>query len=144
MTAGSYGQSFAAKHLAEGRVEQALDEADKAIAREPDDPEPVLDRAQILAALGRYEEAVAAVVRCLELDRVARVIDDAFVDDTLFSTLVSWGQRLADSDREQAVAVLRRYLDIFPAGSHISEVATWEQRLRGHRETWAKARPDES
>jgi tetratricopeptide (TPR) repeat protein len=69
MTAGSYGQSFALKHLAAGRLEDALAEADRAIARDPDDPEPVLDRAQVLHAAGRFDEAAAAVLRAMELDR---------------------------------------------------------------------------
>lgn len=143
-SASSYGRSFAMQHLAQGHPEKALAEAEKAIARDTDDPEPVLDRAQVLAALGRFPEAVADLEKCRELDLVARIVDDALLDDTLFSTLVSWGQALAETDQEAAVALLARYAALCPGGSHRGEVDTWAARFRGRRETWAKARPDEA
>jgi tetratricopeptide (TPR) repeat protein len=135
----TYGQTFAARQLALGNFEQALALADQAIAADPADPEPVLDRAQALAQLGRHEEAVQAIQRCLELDQVARVIDDALLDDTLFSLLVDWGTRTAKAgDVDGAVAVIERYRAILPDGGHRNEVATWVDRFRGKREMWVK------
>jgi tetratricopeptide (TPR) repeat protein len=141
MTAGSYGQSFALKHLAAGRLEDALAEADRAIARDPDDPEPVLDRAQVLHAAGRFDEAAAAVLRAMELDRAARVLDDMIVDDTLWGALLEQARAAADPD--QACATLRRYLDVLPEGAHAGELEVWEGRFRGKVETWTKRRPED-
>ena len=140
-TAG-YGQSFAMKHLNEGRLEEALAETDKAIALDAEDPEPVLERAQVLLAMNRYEEAVAAIERTLRLDQVARIVDDMAVDDTLFSALVGWGQELAKSDVAAAVALLGRYREIFPQGIHHDEALEWGRRFRGQVETWVKARAE--
>jgi tetratricopeptide (TPR) repeat protein len=136
----TYGQSFAQKQLDLGNYEQALVEANRAIEHEADDPEPVLDRARVYQALGRWDEAVADIRRCLELDVVARVVDDSLVDDTLFSTLIGWGTELAKSDGERAVAVLEQYRAILPAGAHLDEVPGWENRFRGKHETWVKDR----
>lgn len=138
--AGSYGQSFALKYLHEGRCDEALAAANAEIDRDPSDPEPVLDRAQILLTLERFEDAVEDIRRCLELDRVAMVVDDSVLDDTLFSALVRWGQREAERDPEAAVRILRRYTDIFPAGGHGEELESWAKRFRGHAEMWVKER----
>jgi predicted Zn-dependent protease len=136
----SYGQSFAQKFLAEGKLEDALREADKAIELDPSDPEPVLERAQILLAMNRHQEVVTAIQRTIELDAVARIVDDMTVDDTLFSALVAWAQDLAPSDATQAVAVMARYRTIFPKGIHQPEAEEWTRRFRGHVETWVKAK----
>ncbi len=138
----TYGQSFAMKRLEDGHPEEALGLADKAILADAADPEPQLDRAQALVALGRFADAVAAIETCRALDAKARVIDDALLDDTLFSALVAWAQELAAADVERAVATLARYSKILPDGTHADELVTWTDRLRGRRETWAKARPD--
>jgi hypothetical protein len=131
------------KRLSEGQPAAALEEADRAAARDADDPEPQLDRAQALSALGRWAEAVAAIETCRALDAAARVVDDALVDDTLFSTLVAWAQSTAATkDVEQAVAIISRYRSILEGGTHAGEVATWIDRLRGRHETWVKARPE--
>ncbi len=136
----TYGQSFAQKQLSLGNLDEALALATRAIEHEPEDPEPVLDRAQVYQALSRWEEAVADIRRCLELDRVARVVDDALVDDTLFSTLIGWGTELAKADAERAVAVLAQYQAIMPSGGHHDEVPGWVNRFRGKHETWVKDR----
>jgi tetratricopeptide (TPR) repeat protein len=138
-TAG-YGQSFAQKYLSEGKLDEALLETDKAIELDDEDPEPVLDRAQVLLAMNRYEETVTAVQRAIELDRTAKIVDDMVVDDTLFSALVGWAQSLAAADPDKAVAVMARYLKIFPPGIHQPEAEEWTRRFRGHVETWVKAR----
>jgi tetratricopeptide (TPR) repeat protein len=137
---GSYGQSFAMKYLGEGKLEEALAEADQASSQDPADPEPVLERAQVLLAMSRYPDVVAAIERALELDRAVRIIDDMTVDDTLFSALVGWGQQLAQSDVPAALEVLARYRALLPAGIHHGEADDWSRRFRGQVETWVKAR----
>ena len=136
--AGAYGQSFALKHLSDGRYDEALAEADKQIAADPKDPEPVLDRAQILMALERFEDTVAEVERALELDRAAEVLDDSVVDDTLFSTLVAWGRTVADSDPKRAAALFDIYKKLVPQGVHKGEAAEWARRFQGERRMWVK------
>ena len=136
----TYGQSFALKHLQEGRYQEALAAADQAAALDAEDPEPVLDRAQILLAMDRFEDAVAAIERTVRLDEAAHICDDMVVDDTLFSALVGWGRQVAPSDRERAVTLMRRYATIFPRGIHQGEAEEWMRRFRGQVETWVKAR----
>ena len=136
----TYGESFAARQLSLGNFEKALQLADEACAQEPDDPEPVLDRARALQALGRWEDAVAALEKCRKLDEKASVVDDSLVDDTLFSTLVSWSRQVAEADAEQAVKILGRYRAMLPDGAHIPEIDHWVRRYRGDVDTWRKER----
>jgi tetratricopeptide (TPR) repeat protein len=136
--AGAYGQSFALKHLHEGRPAEALVEAEKAMAALPDDPEPVLDRAQVHLAERRWEAAFADVVRALELDKVALVLDDSVVDDTVFSTLVGWASEIAGRDAAAAVKLIERYAPLQPSGTHHDEATTWKNRFQGRVETWVK------
>jgi tetratricopeptide (TPR) repeat protein len=48
-----------------GNAEQALRDADRFLARHPDEPQALQTRAQILQALGRYEEGIADLERAL-------------------------------------------------------------------------------
>jgi regulator of sirC expression with transglutaminase-like and TPR domain len=48
-----------------GNAEQALRDADRFLSRHPDDPQALQTRAQILQALGRYEEGIADLERAL-------------------------------------------------------------------------------
>jgi tetratricopeptide (TPR) repeat protein len=140
--AGSYGQSFALKHLAAGRADEALAAAAAALAADPDDPEPMLDRSHILLELGRHEEAFDAIVAAQALDQKALVLDDAAVDDMLFSTLVAWASAVAPKDPKRAVELIERYGQVVPRsqgqGSHADEAARWVRRFQGHVETWVK------
>jgi tetratricopeptide (TPR) repeat protein len=140
--AGAYGQSFALEHLSRGRTEEALAEAERAIAQDGADPEPVLDRAQILLALGRHEAAVADLERAVQLDRAALVLDDSVVDDTLFSALVRWASALAEAGQgAAAVAVIERYAALAPdSATHHDEATSWIRRFRGEADTWSKPR----
>ncbi|MSP16519.1 MAG: hypothetical protein EXR73_07910 [Myxococcales bacterium] len=143
--AGGYGQSFAGKLLADGNSDAALAEADRAVGDAGDDPEPYLDRARVLTELGRGEAALVDLVRAIELDRAALVLDDSTVDDTAFTLLLDWARREAVRDVADAVAILHRYHTVLPAAAraHDDDVATWERRLRGERETWVRARVDD-
>ena len=136
--AGAYGQSFALKHLHEGRPAEALVEAEKAVAALPKDPEPLLDRAQIHLAERRWEAAFGDVVAAQELDKVALVLDDSVVDDTLFSTLVGWASEIAPREPATAIKLVERYGPMMPDGVHHDEATTWVQRFGGKVETWVK------
>lgn len=139
--AGAYGQSFALMHLTEGRAAEALAAAESAIAADPLDPEPVLDRAQIHLAEKRWSDAVADVERAVALDREAMVLDDSVVDDTAFSALVGWAQGLAGAgDTPRAIAVIERYEAIVPdvAATHHDEAATWIRRFKGDAPMWRR------
>ncbi len=140
--AGAYGQSFALEHLTRGRPDEALAEAERAISRDAADPEPVLDRAQIFLATGRHQDAVADLERAVALDKIALVLDDSVVDDTLFSALVRWATGLAEgSDTAGAVHVIERYTALAPdTATHHDEAATWIRRFRGEAGTWQKPR----
>ena len=139
-TSIGYGKSFTTQYLAEGKVEQALAEANKLIGVDPADPEPVLDRAQVYLAMGRNEDVVADIEQTLLLDKAVQIVEDAVVDDTLFSALLAWGQKLAPSNPEQGVEILARYRRILPAGIHHADVDEWTARFRGQVKTWVKAR----
>jgi tetratricopeptide (TPR) repeat protein len=137
--AGAYGQSFALEKLSRGQHEEALAEAARAAEADPADPEPVLDRAQILLAQEKFEGAVGEIERAVALDRKALVLDDSVVDDTLFSSLVGWASALGAGPA--AVAVMERYERLAPdSATHHDEAATWIRRFRGDVDTWVKPR----
>jgi tetratricopeptide (TPR) repeat protein len=125
-----YGVTFAQKLLQHGEYEQAITEADKHAVREPDSPEPFHDRARALSALGRYEEAVTAYARALELDEEEQILEGSEVDDGLFSTVVAWGQSLAGEEAAQ-LAALAHYGRLLPEGCHGKDAEDWALRFRG-------------
>jgi tetratricopeptide (TPR) repeat protein len=140
-----YGVSKAAKLNEAGEFEQAIVEATAAAAAEPGDPEPLIDRAFAHAQLERYADAVADLERALELDRAASVLDEALVDDALFSALLGQARAEAAGSPERAVATLARYRALRPTGGHAREVEEWTRRLRGEvRTEWVKRRVDEA
>ncbi len=55
-------------YMAEGDLESALAEADRAVAARPDDPGVAQMRTAILSRLGRWEESAAAARRAIELN----------------------------------------------------------------------------
>ena len=52
--AGRYGMSFAAKMIQEGKYAEAIEEATRAVARDDEDPAPLVERASAYAWLERY------------------------------------------------------------------------------------------
>jgi tetratricopeptide (TPR) repeat protein len=140
--AGAYGQSFALEHLSRGRHDEAMAEAKRAAAADPADPEPVLDLAQILLALGQNQPAVAEVERAVALDRKAMVLDDSVVDDTLFSALVRWASERAEAGGgAEAVGIIEKYAVLAPdSATHHDEAASWIRRFRGEGGLWVKPR----
>ena len=125
----NYGVSFASKLIEDGQYEEALEAATRDHERDPEDPEPLVDRAVALSHLTRYDEAVGELQRALTLDEDSNTLETDFVDDALFSALLA--QARATADVERGVATLQRYLGILPKGRHAADVATWSGRLRG-------------
>jgi tetratricopeptide (TPR) repeat protein len=124
----SYGISFAQKLLDEEKYEQAADEATKAIAREPEDPEPHFERAQAYANLDRYVEAAADYEKALALDEEARVLQTDFLDDAYFSALLGAARK---EPVEEGCKRLQHYGEVFPRGRHLDDARDWQKRLRG-------------
>ena len=125
----NYGVSFAHKLNEQGLWDDAIAQASKDIAHDGDDPDPFVERAVALAAKEQYLAAVTDLQKSLELDVAAQTLDTDFVDDTLFGALL--GEARKQSDVQQGLAVLARYLEIFPKGRHLQDVDIWTRRLRG-------------
>jgi len=120
----TYGISFAQKLLDAGKYDDAAAEASKALAADPDDPEPFFERAQAYANLDRYVEAAADYEQALKLDEEARVLTTDFVDDAYFSALLG-------AARTQGEKWLDRYPEVLPKGRHLNDARDWKKRLRG-------------
>ena len=123
-----YGISFAQKLLDEGKFDEAVAAATTAIAREPDDPEPLFERATAYSNLDKYLEAAADYERALQLDQQAGVLDNDVLDDAYFSALLGAARAEAVED---GVRRLQRYAQIFPEGRHLDDARDWQKRLRG-------------
>jgi len=136
-----YGRSRASKLVDEGRFEEAIEEATRAAAGDPDDPEPLVDRAHARIGLDHHAEAVRDLEAALRLDEAAAVLDTPLVDDAYFSALLGWARQ---ADGEEGVARIARYRDVMPSGAHLADVETWTRRLRGEvRGEFVKRRLDD-
>ncbi len=132
-----YGRSFASKLIQDGKYEQAIAEAAKAIALEDDNPEHYVDRAMACVQLGREADAVGDFKKALELDQVTNILETDLIDDELFSALLAAAR--AQSDVEAGCTLLASYRATLPKGRHLADVDTWSQRLRGQLPTdWSK------
>jgi tetratricopeptide (TPR) repeat protein len=123
--------SFAAELIEQGKYEEAVDAATRAIEERAGDPEPFADRAAAYDNLERYAEAAADLERALALNAVERVIDHDDLDDAFFSALVAAAKLEAETSVVVAVARLARYPEVLPAGRHVADSADWRRRLRG-------------
>jgi tetratricopeptide (TPR) repeat protein len=112
-----------------GEFEAALQAATEEAAREQENSEHLWDRAQALAALERYDEAVADFERAKLIDVKTSVLDDDMLDDAYFSALL--GAARAAGDVAAGCAKLERYATQFPSGRHVQDAADWQKRLRG-------------
>jgi tetratricopeptide (TPR) repeat protein len=121
----SFDISFAQKLLNEEKYEEAAVAAEKAMALDPEDPEPHFDRATALANLDRYAEAASHFEKALALDEAACVLTTDFVDDAYFSALLGAARQASAPER------LERYLEVLPEGRHVKDVGDWQKRLRG-------------
>jgi tetratricopeptide (TPR) repeat protein len=136
-----YGMSRAAVYNEAGEFEAALQAATEEVAREADNSEHWLDRATALAALERYDEAVADFERAQDVDAKTSVLDDDMLDDAYFSALLGAARATAGSDVAGGCAKLARYATRFPSGRHVSDAGDWQKRLRGElKSTFVKER----
>ncbi len=133
-----YGMSRAATLNEAGEFEAALQAATEELAREAENSEHWWDRATALAALERYDDAVADFERARELDRKTAVLDDDMLDDAYFSALLAAART---RDVEGGCALLARYATLFPSGRHVGDARDWQKRLRGElKSTFVKER----
>lgn len=123
-----YGMSRAATLNEAGEFEAAVQAATEELARDAETSEHWLDRATALAALERYDEAVADFERAREVDRKTQVLDDDMLDDAYFSALLGAARA---RDVESGCQTLARYRTLFPAGRHVQDAEDWQKRLRG-------------
>ncbi len=126
-----YGMSRAAVLNEAGDFAAALQAATEEIAREGDNSEHYWDRASALAALERYDEAVADFERAREVDARSAVLDDDMLDDAYFSALLGAARAAAAGDVSVGCARLDRYAALFPSGRHVDDARDWQKRLRG-------------
>jgi tetratricopeptide (TPR) repeat protein len=137
----SYGVLASAKLVAEGRFEEAIPRAGEEIAAMPGEPEPHFTRAQALAGLGRFTEAVADYQAALAMDASTSAMDPEAVDDELFFALRSIAQQQKDQGGvEEALRTLERYREILPEGRHLADVVRWSNHVRGVEEVWYRER----
>lgn len=135
----TYGQLRSTKLVSEGRFEEAVARAVEEIAAMPDDPEAHFNRAQALAGLGRWEEAVGAYETALGMDASESGLDPDTLDDELFFALRSLALAQRD-DRARAIATLERYRALLPAGRHVGDLATWTDHINGVEAVWVRDR----
>jgi tetratricopeptide (TPR) repeat protein len=128
--AGRYGMSFAAKMIQEGKYAEAIEEATRAVARDEEDPTPLVERASAYAWLERYPEAVKDLEAAIALDGSAGVLETDVVDDAYFSALLGAAKLEARTSMEAASRTLARYGTILPGGRHLTDAAAWPDRLR--------------
>jgi len=129
--AGRYGMTFAAKLIQEGKYAEAVEEANRAVARDDEDPAALVDRASAYAWLERYSEAVRDLEAALALDQTAGMLETDVVDDAYFSALLGAAKAEARTSMEAAERTLARYKTVLPAGRHLGDAAQWPDRLRG-------------
>ena len=104
--AGRYGMSFAAKMIQEGKYAEAIEEATRAVARDDEDPAPLVERASAYAWLERYSEAVQDLEAAMALDETAGVLEIDVVDDAYFSALLGAAKLEARTSLDAANANL--------------------------------------
>jgi tetratricopeptide (TPR) repeat protein len=132
----SYGSLFSSKMIAEGRFDEAFDTATHEIEAQPTDPETYFNRAQALAGLERFEEAVADYERSLALDPIESGLDPEIVDDELFFALRSLATARSKTDRAAAIETIERYREILPEGRHLDDIAKWIDSFNGVETVW--------
>ena len=118
--AGRYGMSFAVKLTEQGKYAEAIEEASRAVARDEEDPAPLVERAAAYAWLERYPEAVQDLEAALALDESAGVLETDVVDDAYFSALLGAAKAEAPASMEAAAKTLARYKGTLPGGRHLA------------------------
>ena len=125
MAGTTYGITFSKKLCDQGRYDEAVREAEKAIAQDEADPQAVYDRGAALYCLGRFEESVGDFAKAIELEAQAGVMEEGVLDDDLFECLRKW----AESQPAQCRAILGRYAQLMPSGNHLPDVGKWIRHI---------------
>jgi tetratricopeptide (TPR) repeat protein len=125
MAGTTYGITFSKKLCDQGRYDEAVREAEKAMAQDDEDPQAVYDRAAALYCLGRYEDAVRDFARAIQLEAAAGVMEEGVLDDDLFECLRKW----AESSPRTARDILTRYSQLMPSGNHLPDVGKWIRHI---------------
>jgi tetratricopeptide (TPR) repeat protein len=133
----TYGALASTELVAECKFEEALAQAAKEIAAQPDDPEAYFNRGQALTGLGRYPEAATDYERALSLDASASGLDPEAADDELFFALRNMALALKDRPAE-ALAVLERYRRVLPEGRHVEDIKKWADHINGVEVVWVR------
>src|SRR5437870_448213 len=92
-----YGQLRSSALCGAGRFDEAMAAAEREMAAEPQDPEPLFNRGQALAGLERFAEAADDYERALALDGGESAFDRETADDELFFALRSEAVRRSDA-----------------------------------------------
>src|SRR5262245_6168136 len=129
-----YGQLPSTALIAAGQFEEAVVAAGAEMAARPGDPEPLFNRGQALAGLGRVAESATDYARALGMDASDSGLDPEALDDELFFALRS------DAVARGDAAPLRRYLELLPAGRHVGDVPKWIDKLAGVDAVWYRDR----
>lgn len=128
---GGYGMTFAAGLIDQGKYEEAIVAATKALEGGDVGPEPFADRAAALDGLERYAEAAEEYERALVLNVTHRCLDQDVLDDAYFSALVAAAKDDAESSAAAGVQRLDRYASAMPRGRHVVDAGDWKKRLKG-------------
>jgi len=137
MPAMTYGALASTELLSACNFEEAVLQASREIAAQPEEPEAWFNRGQALAGLGRFAEAAADHEKALSLDASASGLDPEAADDELFFALrnVALGQK----DRpEEARATLERYRQVLPNGRHLDDIQKWVNHVNGVEAVWVR------
>jgi tetratricopeptide (TPR) repeat protein len=134
-----YGALLSSKMVSEGRFAEAVEAATSEMITQPGDPEAYFNRAQALAGLERFEEAVKDFEKALSMDASESSVDPEIIDDELFFALRS----LAASRKaapEAAIGIIERYRQILPGGRHLDDIAKWTDSFKGVETVWYRER----
>ena len=135
----SYGALFSSKLVLEGRFDEAVLAATSEIVIQPDEPEAYFNRAQALAALERFDDAVADYEKALSMDDSASSVDPETIDDELFFALRSAAASQKD-DPAAAARMIERYRAILPEGRHLDDIGKWVDSFNGVETVWYRER----
>jgi len=133
----TYGALASTELVAECNFEEALTQATKEIAAQPDDPEAYFNRGQALAGLARFAEAAAEYERALSLDASASGMDPEAADDELFFALRNMAMAAKERPAE-ALAALERYRRVLPQGRHVEDIGKWADHINGVEVVWVR------
>ena len=134
-----YGALLSSKLVVDGQFAEAITAATREIAEQPHEPEAYFNRGQALAALERFDEAVADYEKALTMDDSASSVDPETIDDEIFFAL----RRSAEArraDPSSAVQTLERYRQVLPVGRHLDDIAKWADAFRGVETVWYRDR----